>query len=57
MHFRCMDRGEFGTGFGGLKCDSCQGSLNESLDNGKWSCDSCDKSKNGAECRQVRDGK
>jgi len=50
---RCMDRGEFGTGFGGLKCDSCQGSLNESLDNGKWSCDSCDKSKNGAECRQV----
>jgi len=55
---RCCDGTEFGTGYGSLQCDGCDGILSSSnsRDEGaEWTCGGCAKKRSGKECVGVLD--
>ena len=57
-YFRCKDGTEYGTGFGSLQCQSCEGFLSSSdprnID-AEYICGGCNKKKNGRECIALLD--
>ena len=55
---RCCDGTEFGTGFGCLQCDECDGLISSSNPRDEaadWSCGGCSKKRSGKECVAILD--
>lgn len=55
---RCNDGTEFGTGFGSIQCEGCNGlisSTNPTDEGAEWICEGCNKRRAGKECIAVLD--
>ena len=55
---RCCDGSEFGTGFGCLQCNECDGLISSSNPRDEvadWSCGGCSKKRSGKECVAILD--
>jgi len=55
---RCCDGTEFGTGYGCLQCNDCDGiisSSNPTDEAADWSCGGCSKKRSGKECVAILD--
>ena len=49
---RCSDRSEFGTGFGGVQCNDCDGILTMITDD-EWRCAECGQERGAEQCQDL----
>ena len=49
---RCSDGSEFGTGFGGVQCNDCDGILTMITDD-EWRCAECGQGRGAEQCQDL----